>query len=120
MEQQLSLLLAVVEHVQTAVEDCTSNLGWVQQAQQLQEKLQALRAAVVSAEAGAGRSLLPLHTLLLLLHSSCFSVGLFCFPHGDGGCGPECMLCCRFCNKSIVPAIGCPLEWSSTGPAFKV
>lgn len=78
MEQQLGLLLAVVEHIQTAVESCTSNLVWAQQAQQLQEKLQVLRAAVTSAEAGAGRSLflfspLTSHGLLIFVD---FSVAL--------------------------------------------
>lgn len=57
MEQQLALLLVVVEHIQAAVESCTSSLVSAQQAQQLQDKLQLLRAAVISAEAGAGRLL---------------------------------------------------------------
>ena len=52
----MALLLAVVNHIHTAVESCTSNLVWAQQAQQLHERLQVLRTAVLSAEAGAGRS----------------------------------------------------------------
>ena len=56
VEQQLALLMAVVDNLHTAVESCTSNLVWAQQAQQLRERLQVLRTAVLSAEAGAGRS----------------------------------------------------------------
>ena len=56
VEQQLTLLMAVVNHIHTAVESCTSDLVRAQQAQQLHEKLQLLRTAVLSAEAGAGRS----------------------------------------------------------------
>ena len=76
MEDELSLLLAVVEHIQTAVGSCTSNLVWAQQAEQLQARLQALRAAVISAEAGAGRSLFFLFSPLLQLDGLLFSVGL--------------------------------------------
>lgn len=50
------LLMAVVNHIHTAVESCTSNLVWAQQAQQLHERLHVLRTAIASAEAGAGRS----------------------------------------------------------------
>lgn len=56
VEQQLALLMAVVDNLHTAVESCTSNSVWAQQAQQLHERLQVLRTAVLSAEAGAGRS----------------------------------------------------------------
>ena len=65
-EQQLTLLMAVVNHIHTAVESCTSNLVWAQQAQQLQERLQVLRTAVLSAEAGAGRSVFFFFTALPL------------------------------------------------------
>ena len=57
MEQQLGLLMDVVHHIQAAVESCSLSPVWAQQAQQVQDKLQVLRAAVVSGEAGAGRSL---------------------------------------------------------------
>lgn len=56
VEEQLVLLMAVVDHIRTAVESCSSNLAWAQEARQLQKRLQALRTAVLSAEAGAGRS----------------------------------------------------------------
>ena len=61
MEQELDLLLAVVQEVQTVVHACQMDEQHAQHAQRLQQKLQALRASVASADAGAGRSVLTCH-----------------------------------------------------------
>ena len=58
MEQQLGLLLVVMQQVQTTVRACQMSLLWTSQIQLLQQKLQALQAAVASADPGAGRSVL--------------------------------------------------------------
>ncbi|KAL0049173.1 hypothetical protein WJX82_008148 [Trebouxia sp. C0006] len=55
LEQEVRLLMTVVQQVQAVVDACRPHLQWAHQAQQLQQKLQGLQAAVASAEAGAGR-----------------------------------------------------------------
>ena len=75
MEQHLGLLLAVVDRIQTAEGSSTSTLGWAQQAQQLQEELQRLQAAVVSAEAGAGRSVFLFSPVFCCFHRLGLTIG---------------------------------------------
>jgi len=63
MEQEVRLLMTVVQQVQAVIDACRLHLQWAHQAQQLQQKLQGLQAAVASAEAGAGRSVVTSATL---------------------------------------------------------
>ncbi|KAL0028971.1 hypothetical protein WJX77_009058 [Trebouxia sp. C0004] len=55
LEQEVRLLMTVVQQVQAVIDACLPHLQWAHQAQQLQQKLQGLQAAVASAEAGGGR-----------------------------------------------------------------
>jgi hypothetical protein len=57
--------MSVVQQVQAAIDACRSHLQWAHEAQQLQQKLQGLQAAVASAEAGAGRSVVTCATLTI-------------------------------------------------------
>ena len=62
LEQEVRLLMTVVQQVQAVIDACQPHLQWAHQAQQLQQKLQGLQAAVASAEAGAGRSVVTCAT----------------------------------------------------------
>ena len=62
LEQEVRLLMTVVQQVQAVIDACRPHLQWAHQAQQLQQKLQGLQAAVASAEAGAGRSVVTYAT----------------------------------------------------------
>ncbi len=66
LEQEVRLLMTVVQQVQAVIDACQPHLQWAHQAQQLQQKLQGLQAAVASAEAGAGRSVVTLAILSIL------------------------------------------------------
>lgn len=63
LEQEVRLLMTVVQQVQAVTDACRPHLQWAHQAQQLQQKLQGLQAALASAEAGAGRSVVTLASL---------------------------------------------------------
>lgn len=73
LDQQLELLQAVVQQLIATLSACHLLGAWGTQVQELQQRLNTLRAALASGDGGAGRLVIVTHlcTLPIYIVSSC-------------------------------------------------